>query len=81
MEPNPTWEANSRSAAHEFAQHFMKPEGLLSCLKEPVVSRPYHPILLFNINFNIILRPTSRSSYWIFSFWFSHLSLYQIFDF
>jgi hypothetical protein len=56
------------------SQHFLKPEGSLSCSQEPATgpypgtyeSTPYHHILFPQDLF------TSRFSQWSISFWFSH---------
>jgi hypothetical protein len=37
-----------------------------------VRSIPPHPIYVFKIHFNVIIPPTSRSSYWSLSVWLSH---------
>jgi hypothetical protein len=61
------------------SQRFMEPEGSLPCSQEPSTglhsepdqSNPYHPILS-EIHFNTVHPPTSWSSQWSLSFWYSH---------
>jgi hypothetical protein len=71
MQPGTTWEAYSRSAAHEFKKYLTEPEVSLQCLKqhatglypEPDGCSPYHPIhYLCKTIFNIIFSPTFNSS-------------------
>jgi hypothetical protein len=72
MELSPFWEANSCSAYSRISQHFVKPKGSLSCSQEPATG-PYPepdesnihttPFYFSKIHPNIILTPTSRSSY------------------
>jgi hypothetical protein len=55
-------------------QHFMEPEGSLSCSQEPSTGPYPEPDQsnLLSLHFNILHPPTSWSSKWSISFWLSH---------
>jgi hypothetical protein len=61
----------------------MESRGSLPCSQEPFTSSypepvelsPYHPSHFSKINLNVILPPTSVSSWWFLSFWLSHRNL------
>jgi hypothetical protein len=62
MDLIPSWEANNCSATQDIFQHFMEPEGLLSCSQE-IATSPYpeevtssqqFPSYFFKTHFNIL---------------------------
>jgi hypothetical protein len=80
MELRPSLEAISCAATQEFRKILCNTKVYYRAQKSlplgPILSQinPVHtiPSYLSKINFNVILPPTSKSSYWFLSFWLSH---------
>jgi hypothetical protein len=80
MELSHSREANSRSATQKLANVSLNSKVQYRVRKSPplipILSQinPVHitPFYSSQINLNIILSPTSRSSYWSLCFWISH---------
>jgi hypothetical protein len=64
------WKVDSHLACQKYPDFFTEPEGSLPCspaLDQPSPVRPIGPCVP-NVQFNVILPPTSRSSQWSLTF-------------